>query len=1159
MAKKIIFLFAILLVFNSSISIAQDKSLQQFELREDTDFSGEDIPTALGDPSLRNITAEQCAAECLAIRECTAFTYNANKRVCFPKQRISEVVVFQGALSGIRTPNVVRPIVDNGFSPFLSKSNCAEVRREVDAFASKARITFPVDRLRIGEPSQMRFVAPTVPDRLPAFLVFSFDQAVRFKGKGFYALTPSAKGAFNSKHALGTTRAIVPLFPRNRPEADTFAFVPLSLATITVTASVVAQTGCGEVIRQIAAEQLDLPKVQTPRIFVFDQYGATPPKSRILSPKGDRYIDVFDDFFRIIATATDAPIAEERGRFPRFSPTGRFVTAELDNGVAVFDAVDGATMDFIGRNLAWDVDDSFAIADQSTWGQVHVTSTLVAPMKSGDDDERAVGSSCHYCAGVESVAVKLDLENNFLIAQDEDSNSDKPQYARSLSTAAFNNSQSSLAFIAANAGIVPAKLPTRWETRGPLVFTNLEAARGGRPLSELTGSAAILAKRFLSTPNIRPFAADKSTPTVPRATRLLAQLGSRYGFVVSRSVMFEELTQEFRTANPQHYPQHPGEGLPDRSTLQFAECGTSSLFSSREMNEAPSVEVDLVNFWKVASSSGAISLLGFSCNGGTDGQYGSIQGIFASKNPNFIKYVDFGLAFSDLTAGIGCIECGFQAELFDDRYVVARTSFYPTIALYDVEKGTILNFPAYRGELMEQLYLTSDHRHLLQINSDGTFAIYANSSERAYAKAELLSPSYGGNEQIAPNLLLAGRYDDDELVVWTPSGFYEATYEAARQIALKFNGSDAPFAFDQFAAVLAKPKLFEEVLKGVNPGKARPYQVPPIVDVRYDSSRSEQVSATLHQLGGNRAIKASIYQDGILVMDVALDKTKTSWKLSMPRRPDARWISVVASDETGLTSSPQGHDMGPARSRRDIALLLIAVDEYDDTRLAGLNFSKTDAFSFSEALRTYAANGQRKLQEMAIADAQATKEKVLAEITAAVSQSGSTDVVLYFSGHGLTDQAGRLFLALKTTNLDDLEGTALSWTEIASATTRSSARITVVLDACHSGEAGSSMLATNDDLAGNLLNSSTYPITIVAASKGRQTSIEDSAAGGGLFTRALVEALTEKKAETDADKNGALEASEIYRAIKSRVSRETDGRQTPWLASNRAVGQIPLF
>lgn len=1160
--REISFLSIIVLIITSSLATAEDKRLlplQQFELREDTDFAGGDIPAALGHPSLRQITAEQCAAVCLAIPECTAFTYNENKRVCFPKQRISEAAVFRGALSGIRTPIAAQPVVDNGFSPFLLKSSCAEVKREVDAFASKARIRFPVDRLRIGELSHIGFGAPKVPHRLPAFLVFSFDQAVRFKGKGFYALTPSAKGAFNSKHALGTTRAIVPLFPRNRSEGGTFAFVPLSLSKMKVTAAVVAQTGCGEVIRQIAVKQFDLPEVQSPKIFVFDQYGATSPKSSILSPKGDRYINVFDDFFRIIATATDAPIAEERGRFPRFSPTGRFVTAELENGVAVFDAVDGAAMDFSGMNLAWDVDDSFAIADQPTWAQVHVSSTLVSPMTEGPGEMRSVGFSCHYCAGVENVAVKLDLENNFLLAQDQNPVGDNPEYANSLTTEAFENSQSALLFVAANAGIVPTKLPTQWETRGPLVFTNLAAARGGRPLSELTGSDAILAKKFLATPKFRPFAPGAQTPTASRAARLLAQLGSRYGFTVSQTVMFEEVEQAFRTAEPQDYPQHPAGGLPDRNTLRFDECGTSTLSTGVGTNGTPSVEVDRVNFWKVASSSGPISLLGFSCNGGTNGQFGSIQAIYSSKHPYAIKYVNFDLAFSNISAGVGCEECGFQAGLVDDRYVVARTSFYPTIAVYDIERNIVSSFPAYRGELMEQLYLSSDHRHLLQINSDGTFAIYANSNEGKHAKAELLTPSVGGNEQVAPNLLLAGRYDDDELVLWTPTGFYEATYEASRQIALKFNGSDAPFAFDQFAAASARPKLFEDVLRGVNPGKAKPYQVPPIVAVRYESSRPDQVSTTLEQLGGSRAIEASVYQDGTLTMEVALDEEKTSWKLNVPRRADARWISVIVTDATGLTSSPQGHDMGPARSKREITLLAVAVDEYDDSRLAGLNFSKTDAFSFSEALRSYVADGQRTFREMAIADAQATKEKVLAEIIAAVSQSGPNDVVLYFSGHGLTDQTGRLFLALKNTNLDDLAGTALSWTEIATATARSSARITVVLDACHSGEAGASMFATNDDLAGNLLNASTSPITILAASKGRQTSIEDSAAGGGLFTRALVDALTERKVVTDADGNGALEVSEIYRAIKSRVSSDTDGRQTPWLASNRAVGQIPLF
>jgi hypothetical protein len=82
------------------------------------------------------------------------------------------------------------------------------------------------------------------------------------------------------------------------------------------------------------------------------------------------------------------------------------------------------------------------------------------------------------------------------------------------------------------------------------------------------------------------------------------------------------------------------------------------------------------------------------------------------------------------------------------------------------------------------------------------------------------------------------------------------------------------------------------------------------------------------------------------------------------------------------------------------------------------------------------------------------------------------------------------------------------------------------------------------------------PITVIAAAKGRQESGETSA--GGHFTNAVIRAITDRGA-TDRDGNGAIELVELYGAVKQAVVTMTGGKQTPWIARNLMVGEIPLF
>ena len=112
----------------------------------------------------------------------------------------------------------------------------------------------------------------------------------------------------------------------------------------------------------------------------------------------------------------------------------------------------------------------------------------------------------------------------------------------------------------------------------------------------------------------------------------------------------------------------------------------------------------------------------------------------------------------------------------------------------------------------------------------------------------------------------------------------------------------------------------------------------------------------------------------------------------------------------------------------------------------------------------------------------------------------------------------------------------------------------VFLDECQSGAAG--LGGASDDAVAAFLGRRAS-ITVIAAAKGRQFSFEENRAGR--FTTALVRAITTNRKLIDTNRNGVIELAELYGAVKKEVVTVTDGQQTPWIARNMMVGEIPLF
>lgn len=102
------------------------------------------------------------------------------------------------------------------------------------------------------------------------------------------------------------------------------------------------------------------------------------------------------------------------------------------------------------------------------------------------------------------------------------------------------------------------------------------------------------------------------------------------------------------------------------------------------------------------------------------------------------------------------------------------------------------------------------------------------------------------------------------------------------------------------------------------------------------------------------------------------------------------------------------------------------------------------------------------------------------------------------------------------------------------------------------------MFVTNDGaLAG--LGALPTNVTILAAAKGRQYSLESTQVGGGYFSVAVERVINSDRSKYDLNSNGRIEVSELANGVKTIVTEQTGGQQVPWMTRGRVIGDYALF
>ncbi|GAA1577286.1 hypothetical protein GCM10009827_118920 [Dactylosporangium maewongense] len=222
------------------------------------------------------------------------------------------------------------------------------------------------------------------------------------------------------------------------------------------------------------------------------------------------------------------------------------------------------------------------------------------------------------------------------------------------------------------------------------------------------------------------------------------------------------------------------------------------------------------------------------------------------------------------------------------------------------------------------------------------------------------------------------------------------------------------------------------------------------------------------------------------------------------------------------------------------AALLIATYKYGDPRLRRLTAPAHDA----EALATV-------LSDTSIGNFEVTTliNKPYDLVAGAISNfyrdaRGDDLTLLYFTGHGLKDDRGRLYFAMSNTSCDTLPFTGISAEHLLESMEDSmSRRQVLILDCCYGGAFPMGRMTKSDTAVHTLerfKGSSGRGRTVLTASDATQYAFDGRQADGdaiqSVFTRHLVAGLRDGSADLDGD--GDITVDELYSYVYRHVVQD---------------------
>ncbi len=437
---------------------------------------------------------------------------------------------------------------------------------------------------------------------------------------------------------------------------------------------------------------------------------------------------------------------------------------------------------------------------------------------------------------------------------------------------------------------------------------------------------------------------------------------------------------------------------------------------------------------------------------------------------------------------------------------------------------------------------------------------------------------------------------DNEWVCWTPKGYYAASAGGEKYIGWHVNrGLDKAAEFYpaySFRRKFYNPELvqrtielfsFDKALADYNATTRKPIEIATITkSLPPEVQWLAPVTFNTKAETGTFNIKAKI-TSAINITDMKIlvagrpVATKTALTVLPGATATAKTIQFsvpLQAGENRITIFAANSDASATSSERmvvyeDVSMLrpalyvvAIGISNYQKTDL-NLRYADDDARDISRIFTAQHGRLFKAVQVKALYDAAATQDGIIDALEWLNTNATQKDVAIVFvAAHGYNER-GNYYILPHNGDPESLRKTAVDWRNFADILGNLPARILLFLDTCQSGGFDPELLASfrgspvDNTEAIRELASEEFGVVVMAASTGRELSLERSEWGHGAFTKAIIEGLEEGKADYSND--GIIHIRELDQYVSERVKILTNGKQHPTTQKPSTINRFPIF
>ena len=474
--------------------------------------------------------------------------------------------------------------------------------------------------------------------------------------------------------------------------------------------------------------------------------------------------------------------------------------------------------------------------------------------------------------------------------------------------------------------------------------------------------------------------------------------------------------------------------------------------------------------------------------------------------------------------------------------------------------------------------------HAVNISPDGRFALAAlgDGTIRWYRMKD-------GKEL----LTFFPHADKKRWVLWTPSGYYDASPGAEELIGWHVNnGSDQAadfFPISRFRSTYYRPDVVAKILETLDEGEAIRLSneesgrkkgeisvakiLPPLVNIVSPKDGSEtsvkevEVKFEVRSPSGEPVTKVRVLVDGrpiargLTIKEIQKDQGIQTTRVPIPEK-DAE-ISIIAENRNAASEPATVRLKWSGKVKDDeftgkakLFVLAIGVSKYQDKNLT-LEFAAKDAKDFAESFVKQKGGLYHDVVVKTLTDEKATKDGIINGFDWISKETTSKDVaVVFLAGHGINGSEGVYYYLPVNAKIDILRDTGVPSEEMKNTMASLAGKAILFIDTCHAGNVMGAR-AVAPDVTGfiNELASAENGAVVFASSTGKQYSFEDSEWGNGAFTKAVVEGVNGK---ADYTGKGRITINMLDLYVSERVKELTKGKQTPATAKPQTIPDFPL-